>query len=469
MARARWLSAALLVAVLGAACGDDDDDDDAADTTPATVDAGSADTGDTGDGEGDGAAPAAPAAYAELVAAEAGEYDGTTVTFLGPWIEAEQEAFEATLAGFEERTGIDVQYEGNGDFETVLNVRVESGDAPDLAVIPQPGLLRSFVESGDVLDISGHVAPDQLAEDYSQAWLDLATVDGQLSGVFFRASTKSIVWYPVAAFEEAGYAIPTTWDELIALSDQIVADGSTPWCISIEDSGATGWVATDWLEEIVLREAGPDVYDQWVAHEIPFDDPAIAAALDTMGEIWLNEDYVYGGTTAILTTWIGDTQTPMFEAAGPDCWMHRQAGWIPDFWPEGTEPGVDSDFFYLPPIDPALGSPVLGAGDVMAAFDDRPEVWAVLEYLATPDAAAGWIEQGGFISPHNGVTLDSYANVVDQGQAEILANATTFRFDGSDLMPAEVGAGTFWSGMVEWVDGADTATVLSDIDASWPS
>jgi alpha-glucoside transport system substrate-binding protein len=468
MARARWLSAALLVAVLGAACGDDDDDDDAADTTPATADAGSTET-EAGDGGGDGAAPPTPEAYVELVAAEAGEYDGTTVTVLGPWIEAEQEAFEATMAGFEERTGIDVQYEGNGDFETVLNVRVESGDAPDLAVIPQPGLLRSFVESGDVLDISAHVAPDQLAQDYSQAWIDLATVDGQLSGVFYRASTKSIVWYPVAAFEEAGYTIPTTWDELIALSDQIVADGSTPWCISIEDSGATGWVATDWLEEIVLRTAGPEVYDQWVAHEIPFDDPAIVEALDTMGEIWLNEDYVYGGTTAILTTWIGDTQTPMFEAAGPDCWMHRQAGWIPEFWPEGTEAGVDSDFFYLPPIDAALGSPVLGAGDVMAAFNDRPEVWALLQYLATPDAAAGWIEQGGFISPHNGVTLDSYLNVVDQGQAAILADATTFRFDGSDLMPAEVGAGTFWSGMVEWVDGADTATVLADIDASWPS
>jgi alpha-glucoside transport system substrate-binding protein len=230
MARARWLSAALLVAVLGAACGDDDDDDAAdTDTAPATEDAGTADTGATGDTGGDaGAAPETPTAYEELVAAEAGEYDGTSVTILGPWIEAEQEAFEATLAGFEERTGIDVQYEGNGDFETVLNVRVESGDPPDLAVIPQPGLLRSFVESGDALDISAHVDAAQLAEDYSQAWIDLATVDGQLSGVFYRASTKSIVWYPVAAFEEAGYAIPTTWDELLALSDQIVADSSTP-------------------------------------------------------------------------------------------------------------------------------------------------------------------------------------------------------------------------------------------------
>jgi alpha-glucoside transport system substrate-binding protein len=153
----------------------------------------------------------------------------------------------------------------------------------------------------------------------------------------------------------------------------------------------------------------------------------------------------------------------------PSCWFHKQAGWIPDFWPEGTEAGVDSSFFYLPPIDEEYGKPVLGGGDVFAAFSDRPEVLAVMEYLASADSAKGWIEAGGFISPNRTVPADWYGSYVDRAQAEILQGATTLRFDASDLMPAEVGAGTFWTGMVDWVSGEDINTVLQDVEDSWPA
>ncbi|WP_420628913.1 ABC transporter substrate-binding protein [Candidatus Leptofilum sp.] len=422
--------------------------------------------GGTGDAEEEAAEEAG--GYEHLARAEAGEFAGTEVTIFGKWTEGEEDSFVNTLADFEERTGIDIKYEGSSEFETLITVRVEGGDAPDIAGFPQPGLLAEFVREGAVVDLGTNINTDQLAADYSNAWIDLATVDGQLSGVFFRASTKSIVWYPVQAFEDAGYEIPETWDEMIALSDQIVADGGTPWCVSMEHGGVTGWVATDWVEDVLLRTASPEVYDQWVNHEIPFNAPEVVNAANIVGDIWFNEDYVYGGTIGILTIWVGDTQTPMFDEAGPQCWMHRQAGWIPDFWPEGTEAGVDSSFFYLPPIDEAYGRPVLGGGDVFAAFADRPEVLAVMEYLATADAAKGWVEAGGFISPNRSVPADWYGSYVDQGQAEILQGATTLRFDASDLMPAEVGAGTFWSGMVDWVSGTDTETVLQQIEDSWP-
>jgi alpha-glucoside transport system substrate-binding protein len=311
---------------------------------------------------------------------------------------------------------------------------------------------------------------EQLQADYSEAWINLATVDGQLSGVIYRANTKSIVWYPVEAFEAAGYEIPETWDDLIALSDRIVEEqGVTPWCISMEHGGNTGWVATDWIEDILLRTAPPEVYDQWLAHEIPFDSPEVLQAAQIAEDIFFNEDYVYGGTSGILTIWVGDTQTPMFEDP-PQCWFHKQAGWIPDFWPEGTEPGVDSSFFYFPPIDEEFGRPVLGAGDVFSAFNDRPETVALMQYLASPEGARVWIERGGLISPNRRVPVEWYGTYVDRAQAEILQNATTLRFDASDLMPAEVGAGTFWAGMVDWVSGdAELATVLAEIEASWPS
>ncbi len=408
-------------------------------------------------------------AYEHLAQAQAGDFAGSEVEVFTVWVEEEGAKFEQAMAAFEEETGISIVHEGSTEFETLITARVEGGNAPDVAIFPQPALMASFVKDGAILDLESFMNTDQLQEDYIQSWIDLATVDGQLSGVFYRASTKSLVWYPVPQFEEAGYEVPQTWDELIALSDQMVADGNTPWCISIEHGGATGWVATDWMEDIMLRTAGPNVYDQWVNHEIGFSDESVKNAAEVMGDIWFNEDYVYGGTTAILTTWVGDTQTPMFDEAGPSCWMHRQAGWIPAFFPEGKVAGTDSAFFYLPPIDEAQGKPVLGGGDVASAFNDRPEVRAFMEYLATAEGAKGWVEQEGFISPNKSVPLDWYPNEIDRAQAEIMKNATVFRFDASDLMPASVGTGTFWEGMINYVSGDDLDTVLQEIDASWPT
>ena len=188
-----------------------------------------------------------------------------------------------------------------------------------------------------------------------------------------------------------------------------------------------------------------------------------------MGDIWFNPDYVYGGTTGILTTFVGDTQTPMFDEEGPTCWLHRQAGWIPAFFPEGIAAGTDSNFFYLPPIDEAVGRPVVGGGDIISMFNDRPEVRALIQWLTTPEAAAPWIELGGFISPNRHIDLSLYPNDIDRAQAEIMQDATVFRFDASDLMPGEVGSGTFWTGMVNWIGGEDLDAVLQEIEDSWPS
>ena len=417
-----------------------------------------------------------PEGYTALAAAEAGEYEGTEVEILSQWVEAEGENFTATLADFAERTGIDITTEGITDYETVLNVRVEGGDAPDIAQVAQPGLMQEFASSGDLVNLSEWMDVDQINTDYSEAWTDLTTVDGDTHGVFFRANTKSIVWYPVAAFEEAGYEIPETWDELIGLQDQILADDGTPWCITMEHGDATGWIATDWVEDVLLRDAGPEVYDQWVNHEIPFDSPEVIAAADKVGEIWFGEGHVAGGSTAIGATFVGDAMNPSFDDP-PGCWLHRQAAWIPDFWPTDPEteealytPGEDSAFFFLPGDDPD-DQRVLGSGDMFLMFEDRPEVRAVMEYLATADAAAGWIEAGGFISPNSSIPADSYADYASAQQAEILAEASVLRFDASDSMPAEVGQGSFWSGMVEWVaaDGTNTDEVFAEIEASWPT
>jgi alpha-glucoside transport system substrate-binding protein len=311
------------------------------------------------------------------------------------------------------------------------------------------------------------LSQDYMRTKYDQSWIDLGTVDGQLYGVWHNADVKSLVWYPKRDFEAAGYTVPETWDELLALSDQIVADGSIPWCIGIESSGATGWVGTDWIEDIMLRTQSPEAYDRWVTGDLPFNSPEVRNAFETMGEIWFNPDYVLGGTTGILTTFFGDSPTPMFDDP-PTCYMHRQASFIVNFFPEDAVVGEDVDYFYLPPIDPAQGRPVLGSGSIMAMGRDSEPIRMVMEYLTTGESTRAEVEAGIIVSPHLDSDLDWYPDDATRGFAEILLGADTFRFDGSDLMPGAVGAGSFWTGIVDYVSGVPLDTVLQQIDDSWP-
>jgi alpha-glucoside transport system substrate-binding protein len=459
MARYRVLAVLAVLAVVGAACSNPPPEGGGATQSPT------------------GGAVSGP--YEHLARAKAGEFSGTSVEVLAQWIQEEGENFEASLKPFVDQTGIDVNYEGITDYETVLTVRVEGGDAPDIAQLAQPGKMRQFAQAGNLVKLSDWINVDQLKTDYIESFLDLAALNGDVYGVYYKTDTKSIVWYPVQAFEDAGYEIPTTWDQLMALSDQIVADGKgNPWCVSMEHGDASGWVATDWVEDVLLRTASPDVYDQWIAHEIPFNAPEVMNAANIVKDVWFKPNYVYGGNRAINNTFVGNTQHPMFDEGGPKCWMHKQAAWIPSFWPkdEATEeplfePGVDSSFFYFPPIEPEFGNPVLGGGDMFVMFNDRPEVRALMEYLATAEAAHAWIQAGGFVSPNKSVPLDWYISYPSSGLAQIIAEATTIRFDASDVMPAEVGQGSFWSGMVEWVsnNGQETERILQEIEESWPA
>ncbi|MBE9079905.1 carbohydrate ABC transporter substrate-binding protein [Romeria aff. gracilis LEGE 07310] len=390
-----------------------------------------------------------------------------SVTVLGVIVGDQQEKLEEALAPFEEETGIDVIYEGTDAFATLLQVRAESGDAPDIAMFPQTGLMDDFARAGQLIPITEFIDEATLQDAYPENWLELATVEGEMYGIWYRASVKSLVWYRPSEFEAAGYDVPETWDELIALSDQIVADGGTPWCIGLESGESTGWPGTDWVEDIMLRTAGPEGYDQWVNHEIPFDAEPVQNAFERFGDIILNPDYVVGGTVGAISTPFGDSPQGLFTDP-PNCYLHRQANFIASFFPAAAELGEDVDVFLLPAIDEQYGVPVLVAGDIFSMFNDTPAARALMEYLATPEPHEIWAGRGGFLSPHLQVSPDAYPDPVSQKEAEFLANAETIRFDGSDSMPQAVGTGTFWSGIVDYVAGTPADEVLSDIEQSWP-
>jgi len=414
---------------------------------------------------------AIPGGYLEK--ALAGEYAGTTIVLDGPFTDADEDKLRQSYRAFEEGTGITISYVGSREFESTIEARVDAGNAPDVAVFPQPTLLATFARQGKIVDPGTFIPLEWLQQQYHQSWLDMAMMEGpggssMMGGLWYLFNTKSLVWYPKDDWDAAGYGIPTTWDEMLALSDQIVADGDTPWCVGIESGAATGWPATDWLEDIMLRTTSLGNYDRWVSGQLKFTSTEVRSAAETLGALWFKDGYVFGGRNAIVSTFFGDAPAPMFEQP-PKCWLHRQGNFITGFFAEGAEFEVDYDLFYLPPIDSAYGKPFLVAGDIMGMFNDRPEVRALMEYFTIPESAFGWRDAGGALAAHKTATPDMYAMPIERRIATLVQEATSFRWDASDLMPAEVGTGSFWKGMTDWVSGAaELDTVLSEIDASWP-
>ncbi len=410
----------------------------------------------------------------EITDAMTGKYKGTKVTVFGPFVGADETKFNNSMADFKAKTGIDIQYEGTKTFETTINVRVEGGNPPDIADFPQPGLLASVAKTGKVMDANKMVNPAWLKQNYNQGYLDTATVQGAsgpiLGGIFQRVNAKGLVFYPKKAFDAAGYKIPTTWDEQTALMDQIVKDGDTPWCIGIGSDAATGWPATDWIENIMLRTTSLANYDAWTSGKLPFTSPEVKHATELMAGIWFNDKYVYGGRKQIVATAFGDSPAPMFQDP-PKCWLHNQGNFITSYFETakpGVKAGVDYDFYYLPPIDPQYGKPVEFGGDLMAAFSDRPEVRAVMQYFSTFEGVKGWVAAGGALAPQKDSDLSAYGSDFDRKVAQVLLDATSVRFDGSDLMPGAVGAGTFWKAMTDYVSGtADIDQALTEAQSGW--
>lgn len=413
--------------------------------------------------------------WASYEALKETDLTGEQITVFGPWLGPDQELVESVLVYFAEATGADVKYTGSDSFEQQIMIDAEAGSAPNIAVFPQPGLASDMAKRGFLSPLSGETA-SWVQDNYAagQSWVDLGTFenalgDEELFGFFFKVDLKSLVWYVPENFEDAGYEVPATMEELKELTDQIVAEGETPWCIGLGSGGATGWPATDWVEDLMLRTQPADVYDQWVSNAIPFDDERVVAAIEEFGYFARNNDYVAGGAGAVASTDFRDSPKGMFSSP-PQCYMHRQASFIPAFFPEGTEvgEGADADFFYFPSYaGKDLGAPVLGAGTMFAMTKQSKGAEALIEFLKTPIAHELWMAQQGFLTPFKGVNTDLYGSDALRGMGEILLNATTFRFDGSDLMPGAVGAGSFWTGMVDYAGGKDAGEVAKGIQSSW--
>jgi alpha-glucoside transport system substrate-binding protein len=400
-------------------------------------------------------------------------HSGTTVTMFASILSPESDSLQQSWADFSSCTGIKISYEGSNDFESQLPVRVSGGNAPDFAIIPQPGLLQQMVKTGKVVRPPQQTVANE--QKWSSVWKTYGTVKGTFYAAPMSANMKSLVWYSPRAFTQAGYKVPTTWAELMSLSDTIAKAGNgKPWCGGIGSGTATGWPATDWVEEVVLGKYGGGVYDRWVSHQIAFSSPQITDAMQVVANWMQNPAWVnggYGDVKSIATTTFQSAGLPILSGR---CWMLQQASFYEAQWPKGTRVGPDGDVFafYLPSVSTSIPTRVEGGGEFVTAFSSRPEVQAVQNYLSSADWATSRIKVApGWVSANQGVDKSVYTDPIDQLSARYLTDTSaTFRFDASDMMPAAVGSGQEWTSFTAWfAQGESINQVTKDIDAAWPS
>jgi alpha-glucoside transport system substrate-binding protein len=426
---------------------------------------GSSSSSGTASGGGDSSSDCA--AYTQY-----GNLKGKTISIYTGIVTPEDTPYIDSYKPFEKCTGATIKYDGDKSFETQILVRTRAGNPPDLAYVPQPGLLKQLVATGKAVEAPAAVAAN-VDKFWSKDWKGYATVDGKFYAAPNSASVKSLVWYSPSEFADKGYTVPTTLAELKTLSDKIAADGSKPWCAGIGSGDATGWPVTDWMEDFMLRLSGPTEYDKWVNHEIPFNSAEPTAALDAVGTYLKNPAYVNGGlgdVKSVASTTFQDGGQPILDGT---CSLHRQASFYAANWPTGTKVAKDGDVFafYLPGVD-ASSKPVLGGGEFTLAFSSRPEVVAFQTWLSTDlyaNIRAKLAKSGGWVSANKGLQTSSMVSPIDQLAASILQDPkAVFRFDGSDQMPAAVGSDAFWKQATAWITGQSTKDTLDKIEAAWP-
>ena len=391
-----------------------------------------------------------------------------SITVMSVWGGQELEAFKKVAASFEAATGIEVKHESTRDLPTLLTTRLEAGNPPDIVHLTGMGMMKVHAEDENLVDLKNVFDMKEFRKEYDEKWIDLAEYNDGMYGLFISADVKSLVWYNPKQFEEKGYEVPETWDELKDLTDKMIENGDTPWGIGLESGEASGWPATDWIEDIMLRTAGPEVYDKWVNHEISWTDERVKRAWEIFGNIVRDPERVYGGPTNVLSTNFGDSVNALFTDP-PHAYLHRQASFITSFIKDNNPElvaGEDYDFFPFPPIDEEHGNPVLGAADMLSMMDDNEAARKFMRYMASPGAQMIWVSELGKLGVNNNINPNAYPDNLTKEMAKLLREADTFRFDGSDSMPSSLGSGAFWQQSLNYVRGQNLDNILQRLEKS---
>ena len=410
------------------------------------------------------------AALVAAVACGTGTTSGPgTVHVLAVWSGPEQASFQAVLAPFTAQTGIKVLYESTRDLDTILQTRVQAGNPPEIAAAPSPSTLSKLATAGKLVQLdNGILDMTQMANQYAPGWISLGKINGKLYQIFSWASVKGLIWYDPKNFTAKGYTVPTTWQGMVDLQNQIKTGGTTPWCVATESQAASGWPGSDWVKEIVLSQSGPQVYDSWWNGKTKWTDPAIKQAWTTWGTILgPNDSNVYGGKNYILATNFVNGGNGLFKKP-PKCYMHNQASFITANFVTNTPglvAGTDFQFFAMPDVNPSFAGAHVGSGDAFSMLKDTPQARKLIQYLTTPDAQAIWVKRGGKLSPNKAFDLANYPDDITRSVVKVMTSASIFDFDAGDLMPVAM-RDAYWKAVLSFVaDQSKLDSILAGLDA----
>ncbi len=399
-----------------------------------------------------------------------GDGDDATVTIWSSIDQPVQDGLQKQLEAKAEAEDITIDWQKVENINQLIFQRIQANDTPDIAFMPQPGLINDIVERGAAVPIDDAI-DDAAVGDMIPGTLETGQVDDQQYGLLVSMNVKSLVFYPKKAFEAAGYEAPTSIEGLNALTDQIKSDGNTPWCMGIESDTATGWPATDWFEDLVMRYGSAEDYENWINGELKFDSDIVREAAAEFEELLFTEGNVLGGRKSIPSNNFGTAGNPMFDAGGPGCFMYKQGSFIPGFFPDAVKQNIDEEVgvFGFPPAEEGGDNPVLGGGDLAVAMSDDEATMKAIGWLSEAEIGNEAAKNSTFISPHTEFDQANYPDDVTRQAAQVAYDSSEFLFDASDRMPGEVGSGSFWKEMTAWIaDQQDLDTTLQNIDASYP-
>jgi alpha-glucoside transport system substrate-binding protein len=405
-------------------------------------------------------------------AGASGTAKGSTVKV---WLSLDQpiiDGIKAVVDPEAKAKGITIQWSKVNNINQLIITKIQANDVPDIAFIPQPGVVADIVKRGKATPLNGILDMPALQASMVPGTLDAGTVNGKLYGLLASANAKSFVWYPKKAFAAAGYTVPTTIPEMNALADKIRSQGKTPWCMGIGSDAATGWPATDWFEDLIMRYGGVSGYNDWVSHKTNFDSPLVRQAAAEFQKVAFTKGNVLGGQKSIASNAFGTAGNPMFDAK-PGCFLFKQGSFITTFFPKKVQADLANEvgLFGFPPATAGGDNPELGGGDLAMLLKDTKGGEAVIKLLSDKNIGDVAATNGSsFLSPHKDFDVTKYKGAIPQQVAKLVYGSSSFLFDGSDAMPGAVGSGTFWKDMTSWISGQESLdAALKNIDASWPT
>lgn len=413
-------------------------------------------------------ASAASALLAACGSSSSGSTSVKSVDVLNVWGGTEQDSFKAVVAPFTQQTGITVNVESTRDLDAVLTTRIRGNNPPDIAILPNPAKMQQLASQKKLIALDSFVDMNQIKSDYAKAWVDLGSYNGKLYALFYKAANKGTVWYNPKQFQNNGYTIPQSWDDMISLSDKIASSNKYPWSMGVASGAASGWPATDWLAEIYLNQSGPDSYDKLVAHQVAWTDASVKSAFQMYGKIVSSKHYINGAPQSVLATGFQEATYLPYNNP-PGAYMYYlgdfAAGFITAQFPS-LQPQTDFAFFPFPTINSQYQGGVTGGADVVVAMRDNNGVRDLVKYLATAKAQEIWVKRGGFTSVNKSVDPSAYPNAVAKASALMMTAANTFRFGAGDLMPPQVQQ-AWWKGMLTYIgDPSQLDSVLSNIEST---